>query len=341
MDDKNFCIPSQSTYHIEELQRRVPVVGDKALIDLVNGIQVSNEIVLYRKNRGFFGQLIDKVDGSDRQRQILLDGNIIAGQETLYQWVLELTDSLRISQVGLQVTQQSLLETRNAVRNIKQRLDRQEEGIQKFLDRFSQLHQELSIRFNELETRIHCLEVKVSANEDLDRIITAWMAEQSYTNFPWVIQVALLAREIFSSAVLTYELETGNTNRFRSLVVNKILSSTKNLPKNFFGIADLLDRTWKETQPGDRDLTTALLEMRSIPYQRLLNTPILFAIGTTLELATLPEEARPDRPAQSALAICRDRIYPISRTTDSKEFIATVVEETANDYLTLITNKIP
>ncbi len=59
-------IPSQFTRHLEELQRRVPVVGDKALIDLVNGIQVSKDLIRYRKNRGFFGQLLDTVDGSDR-----------------------------------------------------------------------------------------------------------------------------------------------------------------------------------------------------------------------------------------------------------------------------------
>jgi hypothetical protein len=58
---------SQSTCYLEELQRRVPVVGDKGLIDLVNGIQVSKDLIRYRKNRGFFGQLIDTLDGSRSQ----------------------------------------------------------------------------------------------------------------------------------------------------------------------------------------------------------------------------------------------------------------------------------
>ncbi|MGI8503994.1 MAG: hypothetical protein ACR2LR_23100, partial [Hassallia sp.] len=78
---KNFGISSPSTRSLEELQRRVPAVGDKALIDLINGIQVSKDIIRYRKNRGWFGQLIDKLDGSNNKRKLLLDGNIIAGQE--------------------------------------------------------------------------------------------------------------------------------------------------------------------------------------------------------------------------------------------------------------------
>ena len=52
----------------------------------------------------------------------------------------------------------------------------------------------------------------------------------------------------------------------------------------------------------DCQLSAALLEVRSIPQQRLHNTPLLFALGTTLELATLPDEARPSKPGQSAIA---------------------------------------
>jgi hypothetical protein len=63
---RNVGMQNQSTCHLEELQRRVPIVGDKGLIDLVNGIHVSKDIIRYRKNRGFFGQLIDTLDGSDR-----------------------------------------------------------------------------------------------------------------------------------------------------------------------------------------------------------------------------------------------------------------------------------
>ena len=67
---------SNSTQQLEQLQKRIPIVSDKAIIDLVNGIHINQDIVNYRKNRGFFGQIFDKLDGSDRQRQLLLDGNI-------------------------------------------------------------------------------------------------------------------------------------------------------------------------------------------------------------------------------------------------------------------------
>ena len=329
-------VPSQSTRRLEELQRRVPVVGDKALIDLVNGIEISKDFIRYRKNRGFFGQLIDTLDGSDRQRQLLLDGNLLAGQEALYQWVLELSDSLRITQVALEVTQQSLVEARDTIRCQSQRLQRQEEALQQLRHHLNQLAQQVGARLNEIEARIHQLEVRVAANEDVDRIITAWAAEQTYTQMPWAVQIALLAREVFSSSVAMYELETGDKDRFRQLLVNKILASSKQMPKGFFGLAELLDQSWAAMANSDRDLVAGLLEIRSVPPQRLQNTPILFALGTTMELATLPEEARPAKPAKIAIALCRAQINSISRTTDAREFITAVVEETANDCLAMM-----
>lgn len=320
---------SPSTNHLSQLQNRIPTVSDKALINLVNGIQVNKDIIRYRKNRGFFGNLFDKLDGSNSKRRILLDGNIIAGQEALHNWVLELTDSLKVSQVALEVTQKSLLEARNAIRNQKQCLQTQEEKL-------AQLAEQINTRINNIETRLRQLEIRIAANEDLDRIITAWSAAQTYHNLPWVIQVALLAREVFSSAVIIYELETGDTQRFRELLVNKIIATEKQLPSSFFGIGDLLDYSSASMTEDDKELTASLLEIRSCSQQRLFDIPHLFIIGTTLEFAALPQTAKPEKPGQIAVSLCRNQIKSISRTSDTREFITAVVEETANDCLRII-----
>lgn len=55
-----------------------------------------------------------------------------------------------------------------------------------------------------------------------------------------------------------------------------------------------------------------------------------------MELATLPEEAKVSKPASSAITTRRAQIAPTSRTTDVKEFITTVIEETANDCLAIM-----
>lgn len=332
----NFLNISNSTLELKELEKRIPIVSDKAIIDLINGIQVSRDLVNYRKNRGFFGQLIDTLDGSDRNRKLLLDGNLITGQETLKNWVLELTDSLKISQVALHITQESLLEVRQAIRGVKSTLKIQEESINNLTQNFLLLEQKLNNKFQEIENRLRKLERKVSANDDFDYILTAWMAEETYDKLPWTIQIPLLAKQIFNSAVINYEIETGDKEYYRKLLVNKIIVHCRDLPKTYFGLADLLDYTIQEILPEDQPLITNLLEVYSLDKKRLNNTPLLFALGTTLELANLPKNARPSHPSQTSIELCRQQITNINHTTDTREFITTIVEETANDALNMM-----
>lgn len=322
---------------IQQLEKRIPPVSDKALIDLVNGIQVNQNILSYRKSRGFFGQLLDNLTRSDRARQLLLDGNLIAGQQTLYNWVLELTDSLQISQLGLQITQKSLLEARNAIRVNKKLLQNHDRAIIEFAEQLTQIAQQVDYRFQNIEARIHQLEIKVAANEDLDAIISAWEANQTYYDFPWLIQIVLLVKEIFSSAVLTYELETQDLHKYRSLIINKILARSIPISRNFFSLAELLDLSSQQLIPEDLALCAGILETRSIAPARLNCTPLLFSLGTTLELAQLPPEIQPKQLGKTSTTLCRQQINYLPRQMDTRELVSTIVHEIANDSLSQIT----
>lgn len=316
----------------EDLQRQVPVVRDKVLLDLVNGIQVNGDIIRYRKNRGFFGRLLDELGGSDHQRQILLDGNLIAGQKALCDWILELTDSLRISQVALEVTQQSLLEVRSAMRS-------QKSDIQTLGETFDYLTQQFDSKLNILEVRIQNIEIENSARRDFEKILGFWLARQTYTGLPWLIQIILLIREVFSSSVALYELIIGDHRQFRQLLANKIIAESKQVPTNFFALYELLNITYEVMADNELELALGLLEVRSIPQQRLLSTPYLFTIGTTLELASLPKLIRPSKPAECAIELCRDQIEEISNTTDINELVLNLVEETANYCMSILSRR--
>lgn len=341
MSDLFFKVEKSNLQSLEQLQRRVPILGDKALLDLVNGIQVNQEMIRYRKNRNFLGQVLDNLTGQEQKRQILLDGNLITGQEALHQWVLELTDSLRISQVGIQITQKSLLETRQAIRILKANLQKQGQDINNIINCLNNLQTTLNTKFQNIEQRIHQLEIRVSANEDLDGIITTWLAGQSYSQLPWPIQITLLTKEVFSSAVINYELETGDTDKFRTLLACKLLAACNDLPQSFFNHSDLLDLSCQQMSSQDLLLTYCLLEVHSISPSYLYNSPLLFSLGKTLEFATLPETDRPKSPGRIALTLCRNQIGSISHTTDAQEFINTIIQETANHCLTLMSSKTP
>lgn len=325
---------------IETLQQRIPVVGDKALVDLVNGINVRGDILRYRRGRSFLRHLADRLGSKDEKLQMLLDSNFLIGQDTLHQWILELCDSVRISQVALQATQTSLLEARSAIRQQHRRLENQDDKLLVLSQRLNQISEQVGQRLDRYEERLQRLELRVAAKDDLERVLAAWVSGQTYTQLPWALQVVLLAREVFSSDVVTYELQTHDQSQFRQFFINRIVAESRQMPQSFFGLAQLLDQSWIEMADDDQELITGLLEVRSVPRHRLQSTPHLFTIGTTLELATLPQAARPAKPAECAIELCRAQIGSITYVTDIREFVNHVVEETANDCLAIMTGSL-
>ena len=309
---------------LKDLQQQVPIISDKALVDLVNGIQVNQDLIRFRQNRGFIGRLFDGITGSDRDRQILTDSNFNVGMQALHQWVLALSDNLRISNVALEITQTKLLEARNAIRNHRQELDL-----------LNQITDRLQIQLNNHEHRIHNLEQRVYRIETIqkiDSIIAAWQSGRTYQGFHWSVQIAFVIREIVDFALADYE-RTTNDRQLRPKIIDQLISASRQIPDHAFSLVTLLNLAHQDTIEENRELAQALLEVRSLPPSRLLEMPYLFTLGTTLEFAGLPEEARPQDPAKTAFELCRRDLGVIYPATDKKEFIEHIIKETASDRL--------
>ena len=329
---------------LRNYQEQIPIVSDKALIDLINGIQVSHDLIKYGNNQGVFGRLWGLLTGSDLQTQSLLNNNQVVGQNSIFKWALELTCSQDISQVGLAVTQEKLLEAREAIRRQQERLNKHEPAIEILFSELEDLNTKVEERFQEHDARITKLEVTTA----VDNMVSAWNNGRTYKNLGWAVQVAFLSREVFSKCVTTYEINSGDRDTFRQRLINAIIDSPLSqeipdpdkTPDNpFCSLEDILRESRSEMASDDLTLASALLEIRSVPQQHLLKTPLLFTIGTALELATLPSDTRPKRPDQCAIELCRAYIQPINYTTDRREFVATIVQETANDCMAMMANR--
>lgn len=313
---------------IKQLEERIPPVSDKALIDLVNGFDVSRDILRYRKRRKFWDWLFDQCSRDEEKRQLLFDENMLVGQENMTKLVMELTDSLRISHVAVEITQQSLLEARQAIRIHSQELRMIQEQIEKIVS-YLDNHEE----------RLRHIELKLTVKEDFERIITAWMSNQTYVGLPWIMQVMLLAREVFSSSVVLYELGTGNKKTYRDQLSGNIFANSKRgLPerKNVFGLADEIEEACFMMGQNDLALLDSLLDIRSIAPKRLLDLPHTFIIGTALESALIPAEIRPAKVGRYALEICRQQLVRIDRTTNAEDLVNAIIHETANDCLAIM-----
>jgi len=240
-----------ATQSLQDLQQQVPIISDKILVDLVNGIQVNEDLIRFRQSRGFIGRLFDGITGSDRDRQILIDSNLNVGIKSLRQWVLSLADNLRISNVALEITQAKLLETRNALRNHRQEID----ILQQITEHLqAQLHDHEQ-RIQKLEQRVY----RIETIQKIDAIIKAWRSGRTYQGFHWALQITFVIKEIVDFALSDYERITGD-RQLRPQIIDQLIAASHQIPDNSFSLITLLNLAHQETD-GDRlELAQALLD---------------------------------------------------------------------------------
>jgi hypothetical protein len=312
---------------IQNLQQQIPIVSDKALIDLVNGIQINQDIISFRQTRSFIGRLFDGITGKDRERQILVESNLNSGILSLHQLILALSDNLRISDVALEITQAKLLEVRNAIRKHRQEIDL-----------LNQLNAHLQIQLDDHEQRIQHLEKRVYRIEviqKIDVIIAAWLSGRTYQGFYWIVQLVFVTREIVDFALSDYESMTGDISLRSKIIDQLIIASGQKILDKSISLTELLNLAYQETETDKCLLAQTLLEVRSLSPLRLSSMPYLFTIGTTFELATLTEEYRPTDPAKIAFELCCRDYSLIHPVIGKKELIERIVHETSSDRLVL------
>jgi hypothetical protein len=195
-------------------------------------------------------------------------------------------------------------------------------------------------RIYQIEDRVRMLELSVAAQKDFEQIITAWEANLTYSDLPWIVQVVMLVKEVFSSLVSVYELQTKDILTYRSQLVNRILARSEIAHARFFSLSDLLDSAWQQSKDlNDLELSLGILETRTLPYLRKQRIPLVFTMATTLEFASLTEEARPSKPGRCAVEICRTQIQDVDYTTTMNNFVTQITHECANDSLFIVANK--
>lgn len=307
--------------HIEKLQSRIPVVGDKLVYDLMNGINNSDDLIKFRQTQNSWDYIFSILTvSSDRYNKTIqqseLNQYFSENQKTIVKLIEEAFAILNINLLTLIETQESLRNTDVTIKKISDKL-------------------------NNLEERVHKSEIYDNATRDFNIILGNWQAGKTYTNLPWLIQISLLAEEIFGSYVFIYELKTKDIKYFRKQLINEITKELKNRQQweiGCFILADLLNSSCQEIieKQDDINLFAWLFDLISIPKQRLKKQPHLFAISKTLQLATLPEEIRLKNPGQNAFDICRHLTNKIYRTVDFEELITSIIHEVANNSLARI-----
>jgi hypothetical protein len=317
-----------SLIYFDDLQKKeseIPIITDKILVDLVNSIQVNDDLISFRQKQGLFGQVFDGLIGADRKRQLAIDKNINVTMQSFHDLVLDISDKLDVSNNAISIINEKLIEIKDKLIETCQVIRNHREEINLLKDMFNQL--------------VKAHEHRIQRSEALHRIedaIAAWQSKRTYQGFHWAIQVAFVTREIVDYALGDYErlITKGKDSTLRQSISDRILATDNTIPDNHFPLTNLLNLSYKETSPENRELAGYLLEVESISEQ-IEKTPYLFTLGKTLELAQVPKQ---QNPAKAAFELCRK--YPnawIYAETSKREFVERIVNETASDRLNSIT----
>ena len=328
---------------IQRKESEIPIISDKILVDLVNLIQVNDDLISFRQQRGLFGQFFDNLTGADRKRQLATDKNINVAMQSLRTWVLDIDNNLNVSNNAIVIIKEKLVEIEEDLIEFEDKLIETRQVIRNHREEINLLKDmvnQLQSRVKNHDHRILSLEKRVDRQDVENKIINAiasWQSDRTYQGFHWAIQVVFVTREIVDYALSDYErLITKNKDKqLRQSIIDQILAADKTIPDYSFHLTDLLNFSYSETSPENRELAGYLLEVESISEQRIAKTPYLFTLGKTLELA---QQQQHQDPAKAAFELCRNspnvRIY---LATSKREFVERIVNETASDRLNLIT----
>lgn len=330
-----------SLVNFNELQRReseIPIITDKIFVDLVNSIQVNDDLISFRQKQGLFGQFFDSLTGADRNRQLATDKNVNVAMQSLYSWVLDISNNLNVSNNAIVNIEERLVEIEEDLIEIEDKLIETRQVIRNHREEINLLKEmvnQLQSRVENHDHRILSLEQRADRKDVESKIINAIAAWQSrtYQGFHWAIQVAFVTREIVDYALSDYErlISKDKDKQLRQSIIDQILAADKTIPDNYFSLTELLNLSYNKTSPENRELAGYLLEVESIFEQRIAKTPYLFTLGKALELA---QQQQHQDPAKAAFELCRNspntRIYP---ATSKREFVERIVNETASDRL--------
>lgn len=206
------------------LKEKHTYIGEKLILDLVNGVQVvarDHNNVVKGKEKGF-GRLWDGLSGDAKKRQNLINENVIVGLHSVSKWLSDHDKHLgrvdqRIKDVANELynTQDQILKFYGQFKEVDFRVELLEEFKKSANDRFDNVEYRLT---------------KVEAQQQVDREIE----KIGILNFPLVIEVFTILDNLVSGEAGLYyfqEMDVKKKNEFLKYIKNKI--------KNKIGIKEL------------------------------------------------------------------------------------------------------
>jgi len=309
------------------LRQRYPGLGDRLLVELVNGIQVSREIIAFQRSRGVVAQLLDHLLLRRDARQQLLDTTLLAGQQRLLSLVQEIQIGFSISSLALVETQRTIMRLADQVRQLESRSLTQYAEFKEFEKLLQGRLKTISVEVADLSERVLALD----AQAEIDRSFADFRAGRTYSNLHWLWQTSLLALDIFAGMVGALEAQSGPNRSLRQYLANQVAQYLEAAGvREPLRLCETVDQAILITSSLDRKIINLLLTVRGLPGEIVAAMPYRFILASGIELSGLPDDASPRSPAECAYALGRrDMDMVVSRYLSRRDLAAGLVTEAA------------
>ena len=302
--------------NFDDLSQCHPLVKSELILRLLNRIKQNEQQI----NRINFNHFVDLLRTQDARCYQIIHQHDIQNMENLIELIF---DQLK----SLDTVQQMQVKIFNILENIQNNAIAQENNSIYLGQLIENCRKDID------NNRRH-----IDAESDYNFIMDEWKksGENTYIKFPWVIQVLVLARYIFSSAVSLKDDNSKYRERLISTINTVIPDNT--LPVHFFSLSKLLDISISPII-NNRERETVSLSIINVPqeeywestFESWKNTPNLFVIGAAL-ISAIQGSVCIEDTFNKAISFCDSKNIFVSSVTSKKDFIRTVVDETATHY---------
>jgi hypothetical protein len=152
--------------NLEKQQQFFPYLADKAVIDFVNGLEVMNDRNSAMKGRSGLGsRLLDSLSGKNHMHQTAINESIQDDLTACLGWLHQLNEKT--------------VEHAYAIQHIKGVLDKHSlvlDALTNHVLEIKESFKNLNNRVDELDKKLNGISLKVYAQDQLNKLVTAWKA---------------------------------------------------------------------------------------------------------------------------------------------------------------------
>jgi hypothetical protein len=181
---------------LRELEN-VPHLKEKALLDLVNGLEVSRDLITYKRDQGLWSRMIGALDGSNRRREIIIQEQTQGSLETLTDWMLELTREARFSQEVLTKVADKLRETRCDLAALGKAIVDNRSAIAALDKRLAEVGRRMDCELEDVRSRVE----RVEDHQAIQLVTERWESGRLFAGYPALVQGAFAVDDILRGSL--------------------------------------------------------------------------------------------------------------------------------------------